>query len=197
MRTAKSWLRNCLGAALAASKVFSPPGSSQERSWTRLGVDLAGHRAPRAKQRVPGSILGAILAHCSLNFDVFRLCFCVCFSLHFPAVFFIVFLQSSFSFCFRAQTPDMRKMQHPPSENLFFLGALSRRRRQEDEEIETWTVLRTNEPGKEPCLSLPCFSFPYFCWKCARSAQSTGRLRRPLRGASSRFNEPPSTPLPQ
>ena len=30
------------------------------------------------------------------------------------------FLQSSFSFWLPAQKPDMRKMQHLPSENLFF-----------------------------------------------------------------------------
>jgi len=34
----------------------------------------------------------------------------------------------------------MRKMQHPPRENLFSLGALSRRRRQKDEEIETKNI---------------------------------------------------------
>ena len=62
---------------------------------------------------------------------------------------FDCFLQSSFSFWFRAQTPDMRKMQHPPSENLFSLGALSRRRRQEDEEIETQSNHKNDANNKE------------------------------------------------
>ena len=50
---------------------------------------------------------------------------------------FDVFSSNVLLFLFRAQTPDMRKMQHPPCENLFFQGARSRRRRQEDEEFET------------------------------------------------------------
>ena len=120
-----SWGRqNCFFELPAAA------GSDFRRLWAPTWLR-------RGLRRPPGSILGAILDDFSLNFDVFRLCFCVCCSLHFPVVFLIVFLQSSFSFWFRAQTPDMRKMQHPPRENLFSLGALSRRRRQDDEEIET------------------------------------------------------------
>ena len=62
LRRAKNGWEIRLGRPWARPMFFSPPGGSQERSWTRLGVDLAGNRAPRAKQRVPGSILGAILA---------------------------------------------------------------------------------------------------------------------------------------
>ena len=122
----------------------------------------------------------------------------------FSGCFLIVCLQSSFSFWFRAQTPDMRKMQHPPSENLFSLGALSRRRRQEDEEIKTKNLDRaTHERTRKrnmflvfPCSNCPYFVFELcFCWKCARSAQSTGRLRRPLRGASRQLNGASSAPL--
>ena len=46
----------------ASNVFFFVPGVSQTRPWTRLGVNLARHRAPRAKQMVLGSILGAILA---------------------------------------------------------------------------------------------------------------------------------------
>ena len=49
----------------------------------------------------------------------------------------IGFLQKSFSFSLRAQTPDMRKMQHSPHENVFFKGTLSRHRRQSDDDPGT------------------------------------------------------------
>ena len=50
----KKWLGNCLGAALGASKIcFEPPGSSHERSWTRLGDDLARNLAPGFAQNRP------------------------------------------------------------------------------------------------------------------------------------------------
>ena len=81
---------NSLGPPLGASNVSSPPGGSQERSWTRLGVDLAGNRAPRAKHRVPGSILGAINNVFCVTFGVSAACV-------FLALLGSIFLSSSFS----------------------------------------------------------------------------------------------------
>ena len=72
----------------------------------------------------------------------------------------MVVLQMSFSFWFRAQTPDMRKMQHPPRENLFSLGALSRRRRQEDEEIKTKNNQKNNDQNIENSATFLTFSVP-------------------------------------
>ena len=46
------------GAPGRVPSFFFAPGGLQERSWTRLGVDLARNRAPRAKQRVLGALRG-------------------------------------------------------------------------------------------------------------------------------------------
>ena len=64
-------LREFSWGALERVPSFFAPGGSQERSWTRLGVDLARNRAPRAKQRVLGSIVGTILAPKMMCFFVF------------------------------------------------------------------------------------------------------------------------------
>ena len=72
-----------------------------------------------------------------MNFGGFRLRFLVHLSSRFDLAFSIVVLQITFLIWPRAQTPDMRKMQHPPHEHEFFKGALSRQRRQKDDETGT------------------------------------------------------------
>ena len=81
------------GAFGRVQRLFSVPGGSQERSWTRLGVDLARHRAPRAKERVLGSILGTIVAPKMMFFVFVPYAVFIVFVVCFPSSCLALFLR--------------------------------------------------------------------------------------------------------
>ena len=105
---------------MGASKVFFVPGVSQKRPWTRLGVDLARSRAPRAKHRFLGSMLGTILAQNIMFFRLrlfvpyadFMRCF-VCSPSSFVALFMCLL-------AVREKKAERLNSIHPPSEHVFF-----------------------------------------------------------------------------
>ena len=157
------------GSILGRAKVLKSSKILFGASWAALGFLLAsfflplspsgcllpGQGAAGRSKDASGIDFGS---HFGSFFTHFLMFFGVPFSMRFQALFFSVLHPPSPSFPLRAQTADMRIMQHPPRHLLLFQGALSRRRRQQGEENDTKNNPKQHQKNDENRCFLSLFS---------------------------------------